>query len=304
MAAWCPLPDRRPYGGVVGVLSAEGREVYRTMLRHTWLAESATLGLPSRFVVRGVGASDTLLEEARAYGDIVLVYARASLPRAVGPLHSLFGWWRCALTAWPGAELVGKADDDVWVDIRGVLWQLAATRAVLTNKLHAEPSMLWGVIETFHWSPTLLEPYGFSYRFGKTSACAVWKEHGELLSGPFPFAKGPLFFLSSSLVSEVLLSGTFDAELASLTRRFAPDCSGGQAPNCSGVQGKGGKGTLPFEDVYAGYLLSTITLKRSNSSSPLVVVHAGLATLGEPSGYQGALRHTAATLHVSSSSYS
>ena len=90
------------------------------------MRRSAAADVVARFVMRGLGSS--ALEEAQHHGDIVFVPARADAHRKNGPLQSLVHWWRCAIEAWPRALLVGKADDDIWV-------QLLATAAHLRGSL-------------------------------------------------------------------------------------------------------------------------------------------------------------------------
>ena len=257
---------------VIGVLSADGRASYRTIIRQTWLRDLPPQ-LVARFVVRGDGGSGSVVEEARAFSDMVLVRARASLSRAIGPLHSLFAWWRCALETWPRAWGIAKADDDVWIDLRGVAWQLEATRAALTPGAR----LLWGVMETYSWLPSEHMPLHFAMKWGTVPTCSKTTTltnagRGTILniSGPFHFAKGPLFALSAPLASEMLQMGAWRSELDDLTRMYESNRSSARR--------------LPWEDVYTGHLLSTAIARPSPDEGPLMHVHAGLASLAEPFG--------------------
>jgi hypothetical protein len=185
----CPAPAHDPdIFATLGVLSADGRGAFRDVLRSTWFRASHGAGIALRFVMRSSPGTDMLWEEAYRHGDVLLIETNVSLPRSVGPLTSLLGWWRCAVVAWPRAELIGKADDDVWVDLRGVSWQLNATLAAIddhamdrsgagsssytvtsnadssdgrhethrklrthSSSASSRPKLYWGVMETFHW---------------------------------------------------------------------------------------------------------------------------------------------------------
>ena len=107
----CPTPDQREMLGALGVLSAEGREAFRGVLRATWFRPSRSNDFLLRFVMRTQSTRGTALhEEAYRHGDVLLVGSDTAT-RSVGPLHSLLGWWRCAVSSWPNAQLIGKADD-------------------------------------------------------------------------------------------------------------------------------------------------------------------------------------------------
>ena len=90
------------------------RDDWREAHRDTWM--HATQDVLAKFVLRGIGAAAGTVREWRQ-GDIVFLPALASLDRPSGPLFSLILWLRCALSAWPAAGFIGKADDDVWVHL-------------------------------------------------------------------------------------------------------------------------------------------------------------------------------------------
>ena len=75
---------------VLGVLSTEAATRMRHAARTTWFAELTNgSGILSKFVLRGVNASNEVVAEHRTHGDMVFVGASASLPRVSGPLRSL-----------------------------------------------------------------------------------------------------------------------------------------------------------------------------------------------------------------------
>ena len=301
----CPPPDSTPALGALGVMSAEGRHSFRSVIRSTWMPDSEATANPNRllvrFVLRGLKASVDVVAEATEFRDVVFVAALATLPRTVGPLHSLFGWWRCTLSAWPNAKLVGKADDDVWIDLPGIEWQLLATRRALRgrprestlpaeDRLPLEDRLCWGLMETFHWSFEDRRPYGFRFKYGYPGASCYntpdLNKSGTIRSsGPFHFPKGPLFFLSRSLVADIVRADG-EQQLDDITRTFL---TGGV--NSSNTTARV-RGVLPWDDVFTGMKLATVV-----AGSGLVAVHSGLLAFAEPWGaYPGYFLPRSSTL--------
>ena len=111
---------------VLGVVTTEGSR-WRHEIRNSWLDPSLVPeSILTRFVVRGLNASCGILAEAARYNDTVFVAADARLSINRGPLTSTLAWFRCAVAAWPHAELVGKAEDDTWIHLVEVSRQLRA----------------------------------------------------------------------------------------------------------------------------------------------------------------------------------
>ena len=155
---------------VLGVLST-GAPRFRQAARDTWLSElSSGSSILTRFVMRAAGgASAELIAEHRTHGDIVFVNAPAGLERAAGPLRSIFLWWECALRAWPNVHLIGKADEDTWLHLRGVASLLARSVRECERTLRLKPVRLCAPIET----PNVynyLQPYHKSQSLWQTGA--------------------------------------------------------------------------------------------------------------------------------------
>lgn len=261
--AFCAPPaDERRVVGAVGVFTVNSRSELRAAHRRSWLAAPPSQPhlLAARFVARGRGdggsdprddASITLLtREARRFGDIIFLDENASLARHVGPLFTLVAWFECAARVWPNALFVGKADDDVWIDLAGVAAHLHSVQAAL-RELHASPRIYWGLMEGFSWLTDAKQPVGWSYGYRvhspgpRCSYAQVPRDGNETgtheKAGPFWFAKGPLFFLSSSLVRELLEAGmrtTVEDFLTSPKYRRQT-----QHP--------------PWEDAFTGFMLAT-----------------------------------------------
>lgn len=274
--------------GVLGVLSIDAHRTLRRQIRNSWL-HSATSQLPARFVMRGIGASKATLAEAHTQHDVLFVRARADLSRSVGPLTSLMLWWECAIRVWPRAELIGKADDDVFVVLPSVAnhllsASLSLSEGVLPRSEHPA-LLLWGFLEGYHWDAARHLPAGFSrdpfvsrqgsrYLGGplacerRTSGLCGFQQcnrsaHGaaRALHGPFSFPKGPLFFVSTRLVLQLIRS-EWHRESANATLRSAA------ATNWTN---RGG--LLPFEDVFTGYALARVAV--GSWRQPLAAVHIG-----------------------------
>ena len=219
----CPAPNPTPRLGVVGILSTENRTSWRTAIRDSWLSGGESSGILARFVLRGVAAATPLHAEATQHGDMVLVRAASSLGRSSGPLASLLLWYECALTAWPNAELVGKADDDVWVSLPSAAAMLRHALGALRSDAGSPPTgLLWGQFESYSWDVQLARPTRHSHylthdRKGLPACTTRHEPRAALLArsagvaktaaeivGPFPFPKGPLFFASAALVRQLL----------------------------------------------------------------------------------------------------
>ena len=71
----------------------------------------------ARFVMRGLRAAQSSVDEAADHQDIIFVQALAALGRAAGPLVSLMLWYRCATAAWPNARHIGKVRDPTPVGV-------------------------------------------------------------------------------------------------------------------------------------------------------------------------------------------
>ena len=274
--------------GVLGVLSIDAHRVLRRQIRDSWL-HSAASQLPARFVMRGIGAAKATLAEARSKRDFVFVNARADLGRSAGPLTSLMLWWSCALRVWPRAELIGKADDDVFVVLPSVADHLRGASLGLSESVrsHSEhpPLLLWGFLEAYHWDDARHLPAGFSRepfvsRQGSRnllgpSACERRSSGlcgyelcnrsaqgaARALHGPFSFPKGPLYFVSAQLVSQLNRSAWHRAS-ADATLRSA-------AATSRTKQG----GMLPWEDVFTGYSLARVA--QGSPRQRLAAVHIG-----------------------------
>ena len=142
--SFCAAPDARALFAVLGVVTHQ-QSSFRHSIRRTWLP-SPEAGVVTRLVMRGLNASAAVIDEAAQFGDTIFLPSSAHLSKDVGPLLSTWQWLECAVSAWPRAALVGKAEDDVWVHLPGVLESLRAGSAALGNiDLR---SMYWGMIET------------------------------------------------------------------------------------------------------------------------------------------------------------
>ena len=323
---------------VLGVLSTEAALHLRNAARSTWMSQltNGSQILP-KFVIRGINASQSMVSEHERHGDVVFVRAPASLRRESGPLRSIVLWWECALHAWPNAQLIGKADDDTWLHLRGVALLLQRSLAVATRELHLKQTRLyWGLMETFSWHVERGEPVGWQYAFRRHGASAPCSGHLQSLGhavtteaaqrapspgsrsttsttstsssssttttttthqrpsssmddgpdadhrmasptiiGPFSFAKGPLFFLSSALARTL----TRAAELRHYIHRVA------NTPRLP-------RQLIPFEDVMTGLGLSVTAGPPNN----LVAVHAPPYIFAAATGHYGNRTHPMSTL--------
>ena len=163
---FCRAPDPSPRLAVLGVLGTERQVATRDAIRSTWLPGGANMGILALFALRGIGVQPTTLDEAAVRGDMIFLRSEAAQSKLVGPIWSLFLWYDCALSAWPAATLIGKAETDTWQDLPGVaarvLADLEALRSRASKAHHppAEPLIYWGVMETFNWNLRVQRPKG------------------------------------------------------------------------------------------------------------------------------------------------
>ena len=141
--------------------------------------------MAARFVMRAMVLSSVALTEALSYGDTL--YVRGD-PNAIwGPLQSLTRWFECAVTGWPNAQLIGKADDDIWAHLPDIAASLASAQAL--SRTAKMDGLLWGLIEAAAWNEAARLPAGFHNAHvlsGAMSSCNTTKSQKQLPHGPFP----------------------------------------------------------------------------------------------------------------------
>ena len=276
---FCHPPSSTSLLAAIGVIGSFERAEFRASHRALWSRANVPCSLVVRFVLRGLGASRAMRGEAAAHNDVTFVRAPEDGPRARswGPLVSLVGWYECALTAWPRARLLGKAEDDVWLHLPGVEAHLLRTLESLQRAGVAAPEerLYWGVMEQYsllHEPNASLRGHpfvGFGFRPAKR-ACAD-RRGGE---GPFSFAKGPLHALSAPLAAQLVAARPFEEYVARV--RAHPDEEDGAAAHY-------------FEDAFTGWAVSKFA-----RGDNLTVVHAGQFLYWDQWGshYQGPRRGT------------
>ncbi|KAL1522217.1 hypothetical protein AB1Y20_021854 [Prymnesium parvum] len=302
MPHFCAGGDKSPHFAVLGVLTFEDRLAYRSQIRANWMTPSAVArsGILSRFVLRGVGASAAIEREAEAHGDMVFVHAPNALKRTIGPLVSFVRWLECSVVAWPNAQHIGKADDDVWLHLSSIASVMAASLASLaaSSSDGTPPRLMWGHMETYSWDIAAGRPTRHGYTFFKGHDCkqrrvrreeilakslahanqtpciAGRDERGVLrcgggektnVLGPFGFPKGPVFFTSASLVSQLVASVPLRQETARIIQS---------------VNNSRKEAIKPWEDVYLG-----MGLARTAVGDGIALVHIGCATYTDEWGF-------------------
>jgi hypothetical protein len=154
--SFCPERRESPLLAALGIFTLDEHTAHRSSIRSTWLADAAPAGIGAAFVLHGLGARLESLREAETHGDIVFLRAPAVMACHSGPLQKLVLWLSCAVSAYPRATLIGKADDDVWAHAGGVAAHLRATLAAVGGRL-----LLWGIMESYHWDLHRHRPAGF-----------------------------------------------------------------------------------------------------------------------------------------------
>ena len=301
-----PASGRQHALAALGVFSAEANAAYRRHVRASWLAAPDASDIKARFVMRGLAVRSETLHEARAHGDTLFVRARSELGRSSGPLVSLVLWYQCAISAWPRAQLIGKADDDVWADLprithllRTSLDALQAAAALQGDAAGAaaSPRILFGELEQYSWDDEAHRPtqWGGAGWWSVAQPCtaAVLKPRELLLrrslqgvglarrrsdaaapavpvTGPFVFPKGPMYFVSRSLVEQILADRTTRARVDEAVAAFLG--AGGQnRSNRVSKTAEEGEIIRPWEDVVTGLALAIAV----PAGPGLALVHLG-----------------------------
>jgi hypothetical protein len=263
---FCAPRDSSERLAVLGILTPDEHVAHRRVIRNSWLASTHSTNILTRFILRGLGARVTSLNESITHRDMIFVRAPAAMSRKVGPLLKLMRWLDCATTAWPNARLIGKGDDDTWVHLGGVEHHLSHSLQSLSGA-----PMVWGLLEAFHWHLGIHRPTGFAGPFstrgrglelcrrrhipatmlvgaraelsyGRVRSAPLDADGGVV--GPFYFARGPLQFVSRSLAEAVAANGSW-------ARREA-------AAALESVNDTTRELTWPWEDVFLGLALAHI----------------------------------------------
>ena len=299
---------------VLGVLSTEEKGLpLRTMSRTTWLGNAVlpVHGLLVRFVLRGLGAGAAVREEAVRYRDIAFVRAASNTSYKVAPLRSALLWFECAMSAWPRAKLVGKADDDTYLRPRAVVEHLLATLAA-SRRGGNESLLYWGQMESFNWDiethrPAMPFEYGHRAllhprsckRFGAVPAAQqptghYWRNalhlfwnaptrRADIAAGTMRHVPANVTWHEDEVArSAGLVVGPFlfaKGPLFFLSRQLLPALLSSTALRRdaaetirSGLNTSYKEPSLPWEDIYLGFALSQIS-QRLPASTRLAAVH-------------------------------
>ena len=254
--------------GVLGVFSHSANLAVRRTIRETWLT-LAHESLVTRFVMRGRG-DDRVAQEASKHADVVLLDAPAAMSKDVGPLWSSMLWLACAPRAWPGADLIGHAEDDTYLHLPGIVSHIRRTASIPRDS-NGGVRLFWGTFEIFHWNENLHLPEKQWNRYSAeamSQPCSrrtiehlrhIKKERqypgvytNHTVVGPFAFAKGPLYFLSSALAREVAAHRAVGREARAVIKR------GDDAPS-------GYVGMAACDDAFVGYSVAQL----ADSGEPL-----------------------------------
>jgi hypothetical protein len=251
--------DARRLLGVLGVFSHTANLVVRRTIRETWLTP-AHESLVTKFVMRSQG-DDRVAQEASKHGDVVMLDAPAAMSKDVGPLWSSMLWLACAPRAWPGADMIGHAEDDTYLHLSGIVSHLRHTASIPRDS-EGRARILWGTFEIFHWNENLHLPEKYWNRYEAETLFSEpchrrTIEHlgpyfNHTVVGPFCFAKGPLYFLSSALAREVAAHRAVGREARAVIER-GDDAPGGYV------------GTNAYEDAFVGYSVAQL----ADSGEPL-----------------------------------
>ena len=161
----------------------------------------------------------------------------------------------------------------VWLYLPGIAAHVLASLAALRTDGRV-PHIYWGQHETYSWNTTDHLPVGFAHRYDRSRTGgrpAVCRNSAEL-TGTFSFAKGPLFLISASMVSDLIRDRAVQDEARAALAAAA-------TRNLSRTYR-----VMPFEDAFSGYALATSA--RGSARARLVTVHTGWTVTAEGWGFQ------------------
>ena len=151
-ASFCLPPSNARLFAALGIVTI-AESGWRHEIRRSWLPSSP--GAPeliANFVLRGINTTVSALAEAAVQRDIIFLNASDRESKGRGPLHSTVLWLQCASKAWPLSTLVGKVEDDMWLDLQGVVASLRVAQAELASR--NVDYMYWGMMEMYHMNVT------------------------------------------------------------------------------------------------------------------------------------------------------
>ena len=132
-----------------------------------------------------------------------------------------------------------QADDDIWTNLNDVANSLRSSVKSLARLGY--PNLYWGIMEAATWNETANLP-------------GPWPDHRWLpcswrpghLHGPFPYSKGPLYFVSRALISRFAA----DENVTRAAERTIRDGESRHHRGCSRCARK------PWEDIFTGFGIS------------------------------------------------
>jgi len=207
---------------------------------------------------------------------------------------------------WPNVTMIGKADDDIWLQPEGVVMHLhLSLKALQLQYPSSQPPLLyWGFMQSYHWHEKLRLPVppfnanGYGYH-RKPQPCSLYTPKGYKVNrtqasdyrmwGPFPFAIGGAFFLSSALVRQLVAATTLQTLLAE-----AIDDASLKDRNKALKRLRLARGSIiPWDDVWVGLALTRIV---ENTTQLLAAVHIGDAQFSD--GWTRGLRRSTLVFHA------
>ena len=296
---------RERHWAVLGCFSAPQNKRQREVIRLSWWDAHGESGILTRFAVRGLNASSSVLAEAQQHGDVVLLQnVSAPLGRFRGMLLSLMAWMDIALITWPHVPYIGKADDDIWADLHSIASSLRASHELMGQQWW----LVWGSFEIFHWDVSEHRPVGwcgapacpkFEQVLRQMPNCTKDAEVGWLHSktgqhdgrfrrrgrapkdgaivGPFMFPRGPLLLLAAPLANAVVASGWVHRELER-TIESIPSDEDAVVARCTPFNESCGAlpvASRPWEDVFLGVALAKVAPKFREKKLGVAAVHVG-----------------------------
>lgn len=214
----------------LGVISAPGREPIRRTARNTWIT-LAPADVHVTFVLdeRDDQAASAVWAEVHEHGDVLLL--RCAPRASVAAFRKAWAWFDWALDAFSDSLYIGKAEDDVYVQLDSYR-DLLLAHPILETGSHrtAVPFLIIGpAIQWFSWVPSFGCPLSWAGNVSAATAQAAsdCARMPKLCYGPFPFFGGEMVVFTKPVIRALVRSSRVASEALAPS---LPSCMLGAVP--------------------------------------------------------------------------
>lgn len=152
----------------IGIISAPTHTLRRMSIRGSWLRwpnVGSGHAVDAKFVIRSFHAPahvhELLLEEEKAYGDMLRVTVMWNETRLKGPVLSVAKWLDYAVVHFAAAPFIAKMDDDAYIHAP----RLEALLRTTMSQTSRSDRVYMGTLTYFNWYPKMFDHAGFGWGY-------------------------------------------------------------------------------------------------------------------------------------------